>query len=154
MSDPTEEGLRDDEAAFELLSELEQQTPAEIRRQRSTHRVAVRAHVLIQPGNASELLKLKVKAILGDISAGGCRVVSPLPLRVGDVYRLLFEREDLDLPVTFARCLRCRLVREDVFETGFQFFSPVDLTGADSRRDRPDPKSRGNGGRSSAKSLA
>jgi hypothetical protein len=138
VRDPNEKGLSDDDAAFELLTELERQTPEEIRRQRTTHRIALRARVLIQPGNASEMLKLKVKGVLGDISSGGCRIVSPLPLRVGDVYRLSFEPEELDLPLTFARCLRCRLVREDVFETGFQFFRPVHLPAAASRRDGGD----------------
>jgi hypothetical protein len=51
----------------------------------------------------------------------------PLPLLVGDVYRLQFERNTLDLPLTFARCVRCRLVREDAFEVGFAFFSAICL---------------------------
>ncbi len=154
MGDSAETGLRDDDAAFELLKELEQQTPEEIRRQRSTHRVELRAHVLIQPGNTGEILKLKVKAVLADLSAGGCRVSSPLPLRVGDVYRLTFDREDLDLPLTFARCLRCRMLREDVFEAGFQFFSSLHLPVAALRSGEPDDRAEGRAKRAGRPTLA
>ena len=47
---------------------------------------------------------------------------------VGDIFRLEFDLEWIEAPLVFGRCLRCRLVREDVFETGFKFFNPVDLT--------------------------
>ena len=50
------------------------------------------------------------------------------PLLVGDIYRLSFERSTIPLEPMFARCLRCRLVREDAFEAGFSFFNPIDLT--------------------------
>ena len=50
------------------------------------------------------------------------------PLRVGDMYRLSFDRSMLNLEPLIARCVRCRLVREDSFEAGFSFFQPVDLS--------------------------
>ena len=65
--------------------------------------------------------------VTGDVSEGGCGLVFPVTIRAGDVYRLEFERAKLDSPVTFARCIRCRFVREGVFETGFRFFTPVPL---------------------------
>ena len=52
----------------------------------------------------------------------------PLPVRVGDVYRMEFEHESLNLPMIFGRCLRCQLVREDAFEAGFKFFAALDLS--------------------------
>ena len=116
-----------EDAAFHMLQELEQNTPEEIRRQRTHFRLAVKARVILQPGNASQLLTLKIKGITGDISEGGCSVLFPIPPAVGDVYRLQFDRTVLDLPLTFARCVRCRLVREDAFEAGFAFFSPICL---------------------------
>ena len=73
------------------------------------------------------MLKIKVKGVTGDISEGGCSAVFPIPTRVGDVYRLQFERKQLDLPLTFARCVRCRLIREDAYEAGFAFFSAICL---------------------------
>lgn len=115
------------ESAFDLLQELERNTPEEIRQQRTRFRVAVKAKVALQPGNASELLKYKVQGVSGDVSEGGCRILFPTPVAVGDVYRLAFDRTAFDLPLTFARCLRCRLLREDAFEAGFQFFSPIAL---------------------------
>ena len=73
------------------------------------------------------MLKFKVKGVTGDISEGGCSVLLPIPVPVGDVFRLHFDRSQLDLPMTFARCLRCRLVREDAFEAGFVFFKAIAL---------------------------
>jgi hypothetical protein len=50
-----------------------------------------------------------------------------MPVIAGDIYRLVFDRETLDLPMTFAQCMRCRQLRENAFEVGFRFFVPVTL---------------------------
>ncbi len=115
------------EEAFSVLRDLERNTPDEIRRQRAHFRLAIKAAVILQPGNATQLLTLKIKGVTGDVSAGGCSALFPIPVNVGDVYRLQFDRKTLDLPLTFARCVRCRLVREDAFEAGFAFFTPISL---------------------------
>jgi c-di-GMP-binding flagellar brake protein YcgR len=120
------EAINTDEA-FNLLQELGRNTSEEIRRQRQHFRVTIKAGVTLQSGNASELLDYKVKGVSGDISEGGCSVLFPIPIHVGDVYRLQFDRQVVDLPLTFARCLRCRLVREDAYEAGFLFFTPIVL---------------------------
>lgn len=116
-----------DEQAFDLLKELEQNTPEEIRRQRTHFRVTVKAKVILQSGNASETTRLKLQGITGDLSEGGCRILFPLPVMVGDIYRLTFDRKVLDLPVTFARCMRCHMLRDDAFEVGFRFFNVISL---------------------------
>lgn len=113
--------------AFSLLQDLEKNTPDEIRMQRAHFRLAIKAGVTLQAGNASELLSLRVKGVTGDISEGGTSILFPVAPRVGDIYRLTFDRDALDLPLTFARCVRCRLVREDAFEAGFSFFAPISL---------------------------
>ena len=113
--------------AFDLLQELEQNTPEEIRRQRAHFRLAVKIKVTLLPGNASELLKFRVQGVTGDVSEGGCKALFPTPVRVGDVYRLEFDRPSMDLPLTFARCMRCVMLREDAFEAGFRFFTPIEL---------------------------
>lgn len=120
------ESINSDEA-FDLLQDLGRNTPDEIRRQRAHFRVAVKAAVVLQPGNASELMNFKVKGTTGDVSEGGLSALFPIPPRVGDIYRLAFDRNVLDLPLTFARCVRCRVVREDAFEAGFAFFTPIAL---------------------------
>lgn len=116
-----------EEAAFSLLQELQQNTPDEIRRQRTHFRIAIKAKVVLEPGSSSELLSFRVQGVTGDISEGGCQALFPLPVRVGDVYRLSFDRTVFDHPLTFARCVRCRLLREDAFEAGFHFFAPIRL---------------------------
>jgi len=111
--------------AFNLLQDLEKNTPDAIRRQRAHFRLAIKASVTLQPGNASKLLAMKVKGVTGDISEGGTSILFPIAPRVGDIYRLAFDQSVLRLPLTFARCVRCRLVREDAFEAGFSFFAPI-----------------------------
>lgn len=113
--------------AFGLLRDLERNTPTEIRRQRAHFRLAIKAAVILQPGNAADLTKLKIQGVTGDVSEGGLSALFPVPVRVGDVYRLSLDRQVLDIPLTFARCVRCRLVREDAFEAGFSFFTPICL---------------------------
>lgn len=115
------------ESAFDLLQELERNTPEQIRRQRASFRISIKAKVTLLPGSASELLKFRVQGVTGDLSEGGCRALFPVPVGVGDIYRLEFDRQVVDLPLTFARCVRCQLLREDAFEAGFMFFTPISL---------------------------
>jgi hypothetical protein len=115
------------EEAHQILQELERSTSEEIRRKRSHFRLAIKSAVVLQSGNASELLSFKLKGATINVSEGGCSVLLPLPTHVGDIYRLQFDRGSLDLPLTFARCVRCRLVREDAYEAGFAFFKTITL---------------------------
>ncbi len=127
FSEPLDAQAVDESLGFDLLQELEQNTPDALRRQRTHFRIALRCTVVAEPGNASELLGFRLQGVTGDISEGGCRALFPLPVRVGDVYRLTFDRQTFDQPLTFARCVRCLLIREDAFEAGFQFFAPIQL---------------------------
>jgi hypothetical protein len=116
-----------DDEAFGILQDLEQSTPDEIRRQRAHFRIAIKTRLILQAGNASQLLDFKVQGVTGDISESGLGALFPIPLRVGDIYRLTFDEARLPLPLTFARCVRCRLVQEGSYEAGFLFFSPITL---------------------------
>ncbi len=129
FDEPAASNPLNSDQAFDLLQELGRNTSAEIQRQRAHFRRVIKSGVVLQGGNASDLLKFKLKGVSGDISEGGCSVLFPLPPRVGDIYRLEFDRQAIDLPLTFARCVRCRLVREDAFEAGFAFFKPIVLPG-------------------------
>jgi c-di-GMP-binding flagellar brake protein YcgR len=114
--------------ALEAMAEIQRNTSSQVKIMRSYDRIAVRAKVTAQPANSTQRNSFRTQGIVGDISRGGCMILFPDPLSVGDVYRLAFDRETLDLEPLFARCLRCRLVREDAFEAGFSFFRPVDLS--------------------------
>ena len=100
-----------------------------MRKQRLHARITVKVGITLQPGNVSDRMKLKMQGVTSDVSQGGCMALFPLPCRVGDVYQLSFDKTTLDVPVTFARCVRCRLIREDAFEAGFSFFRPISLPG-------------------------
>lgn len=112
---------------FELLQELERNTSDAIRKARSSQRIELRCPIVVQSGNSSERHKMKVKGVTGNISSGGCQILLPVPLGVGDVYRVSFDPEVLRTPLTFVRCLRSRLIREDAFEFGFAFFKEINL---------------------------
>lgn len=128
MFDPSAErsgGANEQQAALDLLAELERNTPDDIRRQRTHFRVALKSKVLLTHGNASEQTRMRLQGVTSDLSEGGCRLLLPLPIMVGDVYRITFDRNTLDLPMTFARCVRCALLKEDAFEAGLRFFAPI-----------------------------
>ncbi len=129
MFDDTERSsqLPNDDEAFDLLQDLSSNTTEDIRRQRAHFRLTVKVAITLRPGNASEVLSMKVKGVTGDISQGGCSALLPIPVTVGDIYRIDFDKKAIDLPMTFSRCVRCRLIREDAFEVGFSFFKPLCL---------------------------
>ena len=118
------------DAAAALLQELEVNTSDAIRRLRADERVAIKSKIVIRSGNAGDLQQPEIQGVTGDVSGSGCLVLSPIPLLVGTIYRLSFDRSVLDLPMVFARCLRCRLIREEAFECGFAFFSRLELPSA------------------------
>ncbi len=120
----------------ELLANLEGQTAGAIERQRGSVRLEHKLKVLVRPGNASQMLAFKLQGLTADLSTGGCRLILPMPLGVGDLYRLEFDRSEHQLPALFARCVRCRLLREDAFESGMQFFTKIELP----RTLRPDTR--------------
>ncbi len=113
--------------ALDSINELERNTSNEIKRKREHERVQTRCKVLVRPGNSSKRTKQSIHAISGDISAGGCFLLSPCPLLVGDVYWLAFDTSVAAIDPVFARCVRCRLIREDAFEAGFRFFTEIAL---------------------------
>ncbi|MEE9296905.1 MAG: PilZ domain-containing protein [Phycisphaerae bacterium] len=113
--------------AFNVFQELEQNRSEEIRKQRCRFRAAVKSAVTLEAGNSSARRSFKAKGVTGDISESGLGALFPVPIAVGDIYRLQFDQSELALPLTFARCVRCRLIREDAFECGFLFFAPIGL---------------------------
>ena len=119
-----------DSASLEALSELERNTPDAVKQQRAHERVSIRCKVVAEPGNASDRLSMKVQGLTGDLSTGGCQVLFPVPVGVGDLYRLSFDRSMVDTAPIYVRCMRCRVVRDDAYEVGFLFFQPMDLEAA------------------------
>ena len=119
--------LGDEDLGFDILQDIEKQTSENIKKMRTTQRITIKAKVILQSGNSSELLSYKVQGVMGDISAGGCGAMFPIPAKVGDIYRLSFPPGELEIAMVFARCIRCRLLKEDAYEAGFTFFSPIRL---------------------------
>lgn len=113
--------------AYNMLEELESNTSDELLRKRTHFRIRIKSTVILLPGNASDHLKFKLQGTTGDLSQGGCQALFPMPVTAGDVYRLVFDRQTLDLPMTFAQCMRCQQLRDNAFEAGFRFFAPVTL---------------------------
>jgi len=122
-------------SALEALSELTENTSDAILRQRSSERVRIRTRVTIRPGDSSRRHDYAIDGLTGDISSGGCQVLTERPIVPGDVLWLSFTDKNLAIGSLLARCMRCRLVREDAFEAGFRFFNEIDLAGAIQQHD-------------------
>ena len=111
----------------EILDEMKRSTPEAVESMRAHGRLSVRANVIVDPGNQSDRGSWRVQGVTGDVSAGGAQILTPAPLRIGDIYLISFDRSKIDVPPVFARCLRARLVREDAFEAGLKFLQPIEL---------------------------
>jgi hypothetical protein len=122
-------------ASIMALAQLEQNKESSESYRRAHERVTTRVKVSIQPGSSSERQRLKVNGVTADVSRGGCRVLFSAPVGVGDVYWMVFDKEVINVDAVFARCVRCAMVREDTFDTGFSFFTQIDLDGARTKRE-------------------
>lgn len=125
--------------ALDALSDLERNTSEAVISQRASARLEIRTKICIRPGNASQRQKMAIQGLTGDISNGGCLVLAGRPLVPGDIYWLTFSDDDIRLGSMFARCVRCRMIRDDTYEMGFCFFNDVDLAGATKHREH-DPQ--------------
>lgn len=112
---------------LETISEIQRNTSDDVKKLRTHARISAKSTVYAQHGNSSERLTVKLQGVSGDISSGGCMVLFPVPLLVGDVYWLSFDQDVVPIDCLMARCLRCRMIREDAFEAGFRFFESVEL---------------------------
>jgi len=126
----TEDGVFHMSAALDALSELEKNTSKAITALRSSQRVDIRTKIWIQPGNSSTRSSFVMEGLTADISSGGCMVLTPKPLMVGDIFWLRFSEDDVRIGPMLVRCLRCRFVREDAFEVGIRFLNEIDLSDA------------------------
>ena len=134
MWDEVEGDLFQPNDVLGALKELENNTPEEIRRQRTSERVDLNVPITVRPGNVSQRDEFAVEGTTVDVSAGGCMLLANRPILPGDVFWLEFDAEQVDLGPLHARCLRCRFVEENAFEVGFRFFDRVDLEGALARQ--------------------
>lgn len=110
---------------LEALLELQRRDAARTHN-RASERYGIQCRIELHPGNSTQRTEAPIIAVCSDLSSGGCRLIAEAPPAVGDIYWLAFG-ESVDLPPVFARCIRCRLLREDAFEGGFQFFSEISL---------------------------
>lgn len=113
--------------AMEALAELERGTDRTLVAQRSSKRIEIRTGIRVQPADASQRHRVTIEGLTADISNGGCMVLIPRALLPGDLFWITFDSKHVRIGSLFARCLRCRLVQEDVFETGFRFLQDIDL---------------------------
>ena len=92
---------------------------------RGNDRMKINSPASLIPGNVSGRDGRQYTGNCRDISNRGCRLVLTQPLIVGDIYLMSVENEELGLDPSFGRCVRCHMIREDAFEVGLNFLSPV-----------------------------
>ena len=110
-----------------LVNELAKQSLNEIQKLRAHERRAKNVRVDLWAGNSSDTSDLHLVGRTNDISEGGCAAIFPSAVLPGDVFRLGLDQTAVDIPLIFARALRCRMLSEGSFEVGFRFFNPVRL---------------------------
>ena len=113
---------------MEVLSELEKSTSDAVKAQRGSTRRMVHLRIWVSPGDRSRREDWKHEGTTADVSEQGCKLLISSPLIPGDFYYLSFDRDALDVPPTFARCMRSRMINEDAYEGGMKFLNPIDLS--------------------------
>lgn len=84
--------------------------------------------ITLRPSSSSQRQTESVSALCRDVSRNGCGIVAKQAPRVGDFYRIESPNDPSHLlHGVNARCVRCMLIDEEVFQCGFSFLAPVDL---------------------------
>ena len=119
-----------EEDSLRLLEELALNHVDDVKEKRINGRLKLKAPCWASPGNLSQRAEFSYKGSTRDLSTGGLLAVFPSPLTVGDLYHISFDRQVLDLPPLTARCIKCRMVEDDTFETALDFFQTVEFPGS------------------------
>lgn len=92
--------------------------------------------LIIRPSNSSQRKETPLRGSCKNLSQSGCGVVTDSAPRVGDLYRIEVP-SDLAHPIhgAHARCVRCHLLDEEVFEVGFSFLSSIQLNATNTKSD-------------------
>lgn len=130
MFDHDADDLFDSSEALDAIAELERNTSSAILSQRSSERLEIKTKVLVRPANASQRHEFNLECVTADISNGGCMVLAGRPVIPGDLYWLTFDDAQIKVGSLYARCLRCRYVREEIYEAGFRFLNDISLRDA------------------------
>jgi hypothetical protein len=113
---------------MEAVKSLKSNTEEAIQAQRKHRRFEIRSKVIIHPGDCIERGSKQWPGECHDISKGGCRILTPKPLQLGSIYWVQFEpSKKVQLDPVFARCVRGQLLRENAFEFGMCFLTPIEL---------------------------
>jgi len=125
----TAESVDAQTTADDLLEDLLQAAGNESQEtnQRSASRSTDRSSITIEAASTSERGQRSIEGHLRDAGCGGVGTLTTRPPSVGNVYLLNIEDSPFTTDQIFARCMHCRLIREDSFESGFAFFAPATL---------------------------
>jgi len=118
----------DTDGLLDAISQLEQNTQTNVQSRRGNNRVGLDSPVVVLPGNVSDRTGVQFEGQCRDISTHGCRLILKKPITVGDIYLIDIDDQDNSIDAAFGRCVRCHMLREDVFEVGINFFAPVKLS--------------------------
>ena len=113
--------------AADAVSSIQSSNADAISAQRKHRRIDIRLKVIVQPCNSVDRADHKWLAECHDISKGGCKVLSQQPFQLGSIYWIQFEPGKLQIDPVFARCVRGNLLRENAFEFGMCFLTPIEI---------------------------
>lgn len=108
-------------------------TPTRSDKRTTAKRFVENLPVVLRPSSSSQRWTEEIGGLCKNLSHTGCGVIGKLAPRVGDLYR--FELDDQPqhpLHGAHARCVRCQMLDEDTFESGFCFLSVLEITKSDS----------------------
>ncbi len=113
---------------IEAVQSLQSSNEEAIMAQRKHTRFEIRTKVIIHPSDCIDRGSMQWLAECHDISKGGCRLLTQKPVQIGSIYWIQFQpTKDTKLDPVFARCVRGQLLRENAFEFGMCFLTPIEL---------------------------
>lgn len=115
------------EGLLSAITDLEANTKEKLATRRYSNRLELNCAAKLLPGNVSGRDGTEFNGKCRDVSNRGCRLVLTQPLVVGDIYLIQLDSTSFSGDLVFGRCVRCHMLREDTFDCGLNFLSPVSL---------------------------
>lgn len=116
-----------DEQISDLLDDIEIRCSADLAAARGMTTVRRKVAVEVRPGNASDRGAVVARVDTTEIRSRSITTMADVPVMVGDVLHLTFDRNALDVVPVLAVCDRCTMLGDASFEVRFQFVHEIAL---------------------------
>ena len=127
MEDVNTLGQLDSNELYHVVEEFRLSSPAEVRKVRQPGSLFGQAGITVQPADIGARDSMTIKGVSRELASERLLCTCDLPVPVGSIFYLSFDRSVVDVDSVLGVCDRCIMLGPTAFEVGFRFVQDMEL---------------------------